>query len=122
MSYYNKQATQVCEWIVSETEIHTVAQFREKIREFACIDSNGDHVHKNLWKDHYQENIIVSSKGLGRNNLIYCADRNDSVENKVTQALLAVANIIKDEIRSIKFNNDVSPTLDDISWSNKSRQ
>ena len=115
MSYYNKQATQVCEWIVSETEIHTVAQFREKIREFACIDSNGDNVHKNLLKDHYQENIIVSSKGLGRNNLIYCADRNDSVENKVTQALLAVANIIKDEIRSIKFNNDVSPTLDDIS-------
>ena len=47
MSYYYKQATQVCEWIVSETEIHTIAQFREKIREFACIDSNGDNVHKN---------------------------------------------------------------------------
>ena len=59
---------------------------------------------------------------MGRNNLIYCAERNDSVENKVTQTLLAVAHIIKDEIRSIKFNNNVSPILDDISWSKKSRQ
>ena len=62
-----------------------------------------------------QREYHVSSKGLGRDNLIYCAERNDSVENKVTQTLLAVAHIIKDEIRSIKFNNNVSPTLDDIS-------
>lgn len=67
MSCYFKQT---CDWIKSKTETHTVAQFRGKMREFACIDSSGDNVDstryiKKILKDNYQQNVIICSKQPG---------------------------------------------------------
>ena len=59
-----------CEWIESEAEIHTVTQFRDKMREYVCNYGCGDDVHctkyiKQLLKENYKENIIICSKGPG---------------------------------------------------------
>ena len=41
-------------------------------------------------------------------------DKNDSINDKITRTLLIVVDIIKDEIRNMKFNNDFYPTRTEI--------
>ena len=72
MPYYFRKT---CEWIGSETEIHTVTQFRDKMREYVYNDGCGDDVYytkyiKQLLKESYKENIIICSKGPGKYDLI----------------------------------------------------
>lgn len=133
MSYCFKQT---CDWIKSKTENHAVAQFRGKMREFACIDSSDDNVDstryiKKILKDNYQENVIICSKQPGGDDRNFFhdiasylinqkyKDENNSTENKVRRTLLTAANIIKDKNRGKNFNNDVYSTPDDISYSSQ---
>ena len=71
MYYFRK----TCEWIESETEIDAVTQFRDKMGEYVYNDGCRDDVYctkyiKQLLKEHYKENIILCSKGLGKDDLI----------------------------------------------------
>ena len=117
--------------IESETEIHTVTQFRDKMRKYVCDDGCGDGLHctkyiKQLLKEHYKENIIICSKGPRKDDLISFhdmaaylikvkyKDKNDTTNDKIKRRLLTAVDIIKDEIRNMKFNNDFYPTPTEI--------
>ena len=71
MLYYFRKS---CEWIESKTDIHTVTQFWDKMREYVCNDGCGDvyckKYIKQLLKEHYKENIITFSKGPRKDDLI----------------------------------------------------
>ena len=45
---------------------------------------------------------------------VKCKDKNNSINDKITRTLLTAADIIKHEIRNMKFNNDLYPTLTEI--------
>ena len=71
LHYFRK----ICEWIESETEIHTVIQFRDKMRKYPYNDGCRDELYctkyiKQLLKEHYKENIIICSKGPWKDDLI----------------------------------------------------
>ena len=128
MPYYFRKT---CEWIGSETEIHTVTQFRDKMREYVYNDGCGDDVSytkdiKRLLKDPCKENIIIFSKGPRKDDLISFhdmaayliklkhKDKNDSRNDKIKRTLLTAVDIIKHDIRNMKFNNDFCPTPTEI--------
>ena len=71
LHYFRK----ICEWIESETEIHTVIQFRDKMRKYPYNDGCRDDLYctkyiKQLLKEYYKENTIICSTGPWKDDLI----------------------------------------------------
>ena len=81
-------------------------------------------IYKTVANEYYRENVVICCKGSGKDDLISFHDmtaylinvkykyKNDFINDKIKTTLLTAVEIIKNEIRNRKFNNDfyLTPT------------
>lgn len=115
-----------CKWLEDEVSIHSMPEFRQKVKEFSGVNEPYDSRYlKKLLKDRYGSHISFSEEN-GKETIIYFLDmanfiintkfkeRFQDIKEESEMIIKTAANLIKSEIREKSYTNESYPTSEEI--------